>query len=77
MFCVLVETTKGMAAACGILSTLASLFKLSKREEIEGHAPAVLQCLKAWNTLSSGNLIVRKLSIKLAQVDKWSPNLAH
>lgn len=58
----------GAAAACGVLATLASLFKLSKREEVVQHAPSVLHSLKACNTLSSTNPLLRKLSIKLAQV---------
>ena len=59
---------QGTAAASGVLATLASLFKLSKREEIAQHAPSVLQGLKACNTLTSDNTLLRKLSIKLSQV---------
>lgn len=58
---------QGMAAACGVLATLASLFKLSKRESVVDYAPSVLQSLKACNSLSSGNALLRKLSIKLTQ----------
>ena len=65
---VLVEDTEGMTAASGVLATLASLFKLSKREDIEKHAPDILRTLKACNTLNSSNTLLRKLSIKLAQV---------
>ena len=65
---VLVEDREGLTAACGILATLASLFKLSKREDIEDHASDVLRTLKTCNTLNSGNAMLRKLSIKLAQV---------
>lgn len=61
---------QGMAVACGALATLASLFKHSKREEIVEHAPSVLQGLKAGHTLTSGNILLRKLSIKLAQVGR-------
>ena len=57
-----------MAAASGVLATLASLFKLSKREEIVEHVPRVLQSLKNSGTLDSSNSVIRKLSIKLAQV---------
>lgn len=64
---VLVSSMQGMAAACGVLATLASLFKLSKRESVVEYAPSILQSLKACNSLSSGNALLRKLSIKLTQ----------
>ena len=65
---VLVEDREGVTAASGVLATLASLFKLSKREDVEDHASDVLRTVKACNTLNSGYTMLRKLSIKLAQV---------
>ena len=63
-----VESSEGMTAASGVLATLASLFKLSKREDVDKHAPGVLRTLKTCNTLNSSSSLLRKLSIKLAQV---------
>jgi lantibiotic modifying enzyme len=60
---------QGMAGACGILATLAHLFKLSKREEVLELAHSVLHTLKTCNSLHSSNTLLRKLSIKLAQVE--------
>lgn len=59
---------QGMAAVCGVLATLSSLFKHSKREEMVDYAPNVLLQLKACNCISCDNTLVRKLSIKLTQV---------
>lgn len=67
MMCTLVSSMQGMAAASGVLATLASLFKLSKRENVMEHGHRVLQSLKACNCLSSRNTLLRKLGIKLAQ----------
>jgi hypothetical protein len=64
--CIL-EDREGVTAASGVLATLASLFKLSKREDVEDHASDVLRTVKACNTLNSGYTMLRKLSIKLAQ----------
>ena len=64
----LVEDREGITGACGVLATLASLFQLSKRDDIESHVPDVLKTLKASNTLTSDTTMLRKLSIKLAQV---------
>ena len=51
-----------------MLATLAHLFKLSKREEVLELAHDVLCTLKSCNSLHSSNTLLRKLSIKLAQV---------
>jgi hypothetical protein len=61
------SSMQGMAGACGILATLAHLFKLSKREEVLELAHSVLHTLKTCNSLHSSNTLLRKLSIKLAQ----------
>ena len=66
--CGAVSSMQGVAAACGVLATLASLFKLSKREEVVEYAPTVLRSLKTCNCLNSTTTLIRKLSIKLAQV---------
>ena len=67
VMCTSVSSMQGMTAACGVLATLASLFKLSKRENVMEHAHRVLHSLKACNCLSSRNTLLRKLGIKLAQ----------
>lgn len=65
---IVVGSAEGMAGASGIMATLASIFKLSKRDDIENYAPDVLRTLQLSNTLKSRNSFLRKLGIKLAQV---------
>ncbi|XP_033630444.1 tubulin-specific chaperone D-like [Asterias rubens] len=61
------ETMSGMALLSGVLASLASLFKLGKREDIVDYAPAVLERLVACKLLSSENTQIRKLAMKLIQ----------
>lgn len=46
-----------------------SLFKHAKREDVVGFAPTVLSQLSSCGLATSDNTLLRKLNIKLAQVD--------
>ena len=61
---------KDTASLCGVLATLAALFKHSKREEIVSFAPQVLAQLTGCNIIYSNNTLIRKFAVKLAQVSQ-------
>ncbi|XP_072167628.1 tubulin-specific chaperone D-like [Diadema setosum] len=62
-----VESIPSILKICGVLSTLAQLFKLGKRSDLLSYAPVVLQVLTQCQLCSHVNTQLRKLSIKLVQ----------
>jgi hypothetical protein len=52
----------------GVLSTLSSLFKHAKRDDVVDFAPTVLEHVSKCNLMESDNTLLRKLNIKLVQV---------
>lgn len=62
------STMEGMNSLQGVLSTLASLFKHAKRDDVVEFAPTVLSQLSKCDLASSDNTLLRKLNIKLVQV---------
>ena len=61
---------QGMTSLNGVLSTLSSLFKHAKRDDVVEYAPTVLDHVSKRNLAVSENALLRKLNIKLAQVCK-------
>lgn len=61
---------KGVTVLTGVLTTLSSLFKHGKREEMVEYAPTILKHLAKCDFSNSDNTLLRKLNIKLAQVKK-------
>lgn len=61
------STMQGMSILAGVLKTLATLFKISKREELVPNAPKVLEILRQCGFSHSSNTLIRKLNIKLIQ----------
>ena len=59
---------QGMTLLQGILSTLSSLFKHAKRDDVVEFAPTVLEHVSKCNLTESDNTLLRKLNIKLVQV---------
>ncbi len=62
------STMPGMTSLQGVLSTLSSLFKHAKRDDVVEFAPTVLEHVSKCNLTDSDNTLLRKLSIKLVQV---------
>ena len=52
----------------GVLSTLSSLFKHAKRDDVVEFAPTVLENVSKCNLTETNNTLLRKLNIKLVQV---------
>ena len=63
---------QGMTVLTGVLTTLSSLFKHGKREEMVEYAPTILTHLAKCDLANSTNTLLRKLNIKLAQVRQLS-----
>ncbi|XP_022110714.1 tubulin-specific chaperone D-like isoform X2 [Acanthaster planci] len=61
------DTMTGMTFLSGLLYTLASLFKIGKREDLVEYAPVVLERLVACHLFDSNNTQLHKLAIKLTQ----------
>ena len=61
-------TMHGMTLLQGVLSTLSSLFKHAKRDDVVDFAPTVLEHISKCNLMESDNTLLRKLNIKLVQV---------
>ncbi|XP_041362453.1 tubulin-specific chaperone D-like [Gigantopelta aegis] len=61
------ETVAGMNALCGILMTLALLFKHGKREDLLTYVPAVLEKVLGGVFLSDFNTVLRKSAMKILQ----------
>ena len=58
----------GMTLLQGVLSTLSSLFKHAKRDDVVDFAPTVLEHVSKCNLMESDNTLLKKLNIKLVQV---------
>ena len=52
----------------GVLSTLSSLFKHAKRDDVVEFAPTVLSHVCQCDFATSDNALLRKLHVKLVQV---------
>jgi hypothetical protein len=61
------EVMSGVSEVHGALSTMGSLFKHGRREDLLVHAPSVLKCLSSSDIFLSTNMLLRKLAIKLVQ----------
>ena len=59
--------TGGLSILSGILLSLSTLYKFSKREEIVKYSPTVLERIKALNLFSNKHTIIRKLNCKVLQ----------
>ncbi len=60
---------QGIPVVTGILKTLSTLFKITKREDMVSYAPRVLKLLSGCDLSASYNTQLRKLNIKLTQVN--------
>ncbi len=60
---------QGIPVVTGILKTLSTLFKITKREDMVSYAPRVLELLSGCGLSQSYNTQLRKLNIKLTQVN--------
>ena len=58
----------GMNLLQGALSTLSSLFKHAKRDDVVEFAPTVLNHISKCELTTSDNTLLRKLNVKLVQV---------
>ncbi|XP_064407047.1 tubulin-specific chaperone D-like isoform X2 [Halichondria panicea] len=58
---------QGIPVVTGILKTLSTLFKITKREDMVSYAPRVLELLSGCGLSQSYNTQLRKLNIKLTQ----------
>ena len=58
----------GMTSLQGVLSTLSSLFKHAKRNDVVEFAPTVLHHISRDDLTNNDNTILRKLCVKLVQV---------
>ncbi|XP_050391441.1 tubulin-specific chaperone D [Patella vulgata] len=61
------ETMLGINKACGVLSTIALLYKHGKREDVLQYAPKVLDGISECNLKEKENSILRKIAIKVTQ----------
>ncbi|XP_038066750.1 tubulin-specific chaperone D-like [Patiria miniata] len=61
------DTMIGMTFLSGLLYTLASLFKIGKREDLVEYAPVILERLVACQMFDSNNTQLHKLAMKLIQ----------
>ena len=61
------DPTGGLSIISGILLSLSTLYKFSKREEIVRYSPTVLERVKALYLFSNKHTIIRKLNCKMLQ----------